>query len=49
MPPVMDPLTVKAKERHKQPKPFEHDVEETTFQKELKANGYGVSHRVQCH
>ena len=41
LPPLMDPLAIQAKERHKQPKPMRKSGGMTEFQKELEQNPYG--------
>ncbi len=43
LPPLMDPVAVQAKERHKQPKALRKPGELTDFQKELANNPYGES------
>lgn len=44
MPPLMDPVAVKAKSRYKQRKalPSKRDAGKTEFQRELEANPYGI-------
>lgn len=43
MPPLMDPIAVKAKTKYAEPKPLKPKDGKTDFQKELESSPYGMS------
>lgn len=45
LPPLMDPIAIEAKERHKKPKPGPEGQSMTDFQRELAANPHGMTTR----